>query len=648
MRVLNDPRSDRSPIARRTSQNLARPGWIDSIVKESIELAESMRGTTVGQLRQHTDRLRRLEDNDQVDQPKRLVLAAATVIEAVRQELGWQLFDVQIHAGVIVSCGAVAEMQTGEGKTLSVVLPAYLQSLFGRGVHVATPNSYLAQRDFHNLSPVYARLGISTGLLQDNDPDHLKRDAYRADITYGPGHSFGFDYLRDQRTLQRSESQELGRRTIDRLRNVTAENDLLQRGLNVAIIDEIDHVLVDDAVSPLVLTDAVAGEAFDAEIHRNSRQLIESMTRGIDYDCDAAGAIELTQVGFDRVYADQPMAADPNLVRSWHEYVVLALQARDRLVRDMDYVVRDAEIQIVDISTGRIYADRSWSGGLHQAVAAREGLPIPHQSIPQATITRQRFYRYYKSLSGMTGTATGCEQEFASVYGIAVAAVPLRISSQRVHLPPYIAPTWKEKLSKIAAEVASVHADGRPVLIGTASIAQSHSVADRLDSLGLSYRLLNGLQDEDEALVIAHAGEVGAITIATNLAGRGTDIALAPSVAQRGGLHVIAVEHHSLARVDRQLIGRCARCGDPGSVRSYLAASDTLVKRHAPWIGRAILRWDKQGRDVPFTLDHAIQRAQDYQQSQQTVTRLQMLKADKQTESMHTKNDTLPSGCWQL
>ncbi len=639
---------DRSAIARRVAQRLSEKGWIESIVQQSTQLAKSLREASVSELRQHTERLRQQAGDDQVDASSRLILAAAVVIEAVRQSLGWPLFDVQVRAGIIISCGAVAEMQTGEGKTLAAVLPAYLQSLSGRGVHVATPNPYLAQRDYQKLAPVYARLGITAGLLQDDLPDHRKRDAYQAEITYGPGNSFGFDYLRDQLTLQQAESWELGHRTIDRLRGEGQENRLLQRGLHAAIIDEIDHVLIDDAVSPLFLSGGGIGESLDAEVHREAIRVIAVMRRGVDFDIDCAGTVELSQLGFDRIYDDQPMVMHPNLVRSWHEYVVLALQAQHRFVRDIDYVVRGDQVQVVDASTGRIYTDRSWSGGLHQAIAAREGLPIPSQSAALATITRQRFYRYYQSLSGMTGTATGCESEFASVYGLPVVPVPLRLPSRRLQLESRVGSTWQEKMSQIAEEVVSLNAAGRAVLIGTASISESRAVASRLKSLGLSCRLLNGLQDQDEASLIAQAGAVGAITIATNLAGRGTDIALHPLVAARGGLHVIVVQHHPLARVDRQLIGRCARCGDPGSFRSYLAADDTLVRQHAPWIGRAIVRWDQQGRRGPLLLGPAVRRAQEVQQRRQKAARLQMLQAEMRNELLHQRSETSPSGCWQL
>ncbi len=640
--------TDRSKTARQISRTINRKGWIDSVVYQAQQLSRSLHGATSDQLRRHTDRLRRAAHQPDNDWETQLVLATAAVIESVRQALGWELFHPQLHAGIVVATGGVAEMQTGEGKSLAVVLPAYLHSLAGRGVHVATPNEYLAKRDCHRLAPVYDRLGICTGLLQDQMHDDEKRKAYNADITYGPGHTYGFDYLRDQLLLSQTESTTLGQQTAARLRESSMQPKLIQNDLYATIIDEIDHVLIDDAVSPLILTTADDSESPDAEIHHAALGVIESMTQGIEFAIDPSGQIELSRTGFDRLYDDQPMAIHPKLNRSWHEYVMIGLRAKHLLKRDVHYVIREKTIQIVDVSTGRIYADRTWSRGLHQAIAAKEGLPIPSETTPQAIITRQRFYRHYPMIAGMTGTATGCETEFASVYGMPVIPVPLRVASKRVHLRPCIAATWSEKLSQIVAEAKSVHATGRAILIGTKNITQSREIAERLQSCGLSFRLLNGDQDQDEAEIIARAGQHAAITIATNLAGRGTDIRLDPIVSQLGGLHVIAVEHQALDRVDRQLMGRCARCGDPGSVRFFLSAQDTLFQTHAPWIGRAIIRWDKQGRPGSLALDRHVAGIQKSQQRIQTTERMRLLRSDQRSEALLVRNSATPRGCLQL
>ncbi len=582
------------------------------------------------------------------DDSRVLVLAAAGVIEAVRQALGLQLFDVQLHAGVIVSRGAVAEMQTGEGKTLSVAMPAYVKALAGRGVHVATPNSYLAERDCQRLAPVFSLLGMTTGLLQDKAPAKATRAAYQADITYGPGHAFGFDYLRDQLTLDRISSQKLGHQLYSRMLGEATEEAPLQRGLFAAIVDEIDHVLLDDAVSPLLLSGGGEGESPDADVHREARVVAESLEIEHDFQSLAGENVQLTEAGFERVYKHEEMTLHPQLVRPWHEYVVLALRAMHVFQRDVHYVVRDNDVQIVDASTGRIFEDRTWSDGLHQAVEARESLSISRETLPLAKITRQRFYRYYQSLAGMTGTATGCEREFATVYGLPVCEVPLRIPTKRIVLSAHVSLTWQEKLMAIGDETETIIRSGRAVLIGTLNIAESVEVASELTSRGLALELLNGVQDADEAAIIAKAGQPSAITVATNLAGRGTDIALHPTVAKLGGLHVILTQKHSLFRVDRQLIGRCARCGDPGTARVFVSAADVLPQDHAPWIGRAIKRWDDRGRFGKLALEDRLQRVQANQQRLATSRRWRLLQSDQEDEKLLNKSSAAPDRCWQL
>ncbi len=422
--------ANRSSLARAKRRDLSRRGWIESIVSQSSQLAKRLEGSSTADLQQHTDRLRRhVKTEKDADDSRLLVLAAAGVVEAVRQVLGLRLFDVQLHAGVIVCRGAVAEMQTGEGKTLSVALPAYVQALSGRGVHVATPNSYLAERDCHRLAPVFSLLGVTCGLLREKAPAEEVRAAYQADITYGPGHAFGFDYLRDQLTLDRISSQPMGHQLYARLRGDATEQSLLQRGLFAAIVDEIDHVLIDDAVSPLLLSGGGEGESPDADVHREARIVAESLELERDFQILAGGNLQLTNAGFEHVYAHEEMTLHPQLVRPWHEYVVLALRAMHVLQRDVHYIVRDDEVQIVDASTGRIFEDRTWSDGLHQAVEARESLSISRETASLAKITRQRFYRCYRSLGGMTGTAKVASMSSRRCTGC-------RFSTCRYEFPP--------------------------------------------------------------------------------------------------------------------------------------------------------------------------------------------------------------------
>lgn len=649
MNALMTSQADRSSKARAVRNQLDRPGWLDSIISEGTRVADQLSGCAADELRCHTNRLR-LYARTMVegDLQRLLVLAVGGVLESVRRTKGLRLFQQQLRAGVIVSCGAVAEMQTGEGKTLAVALPAYFHALAGRGVHVATPNSYLAGRDNGMLAPVFSALGMTVGLLRDQASREETRSAYRADVTYGPGHAFGFDYLRDQLTLDRINASPLGQRLYARLCDATQHDKRLQRGLHAAIVDEIDHVLIDDAASPLLLSGNRHGESPDADVHRAALELAAVMRLEIDFQNHHNGGIALTDAGFDRVYAEQKWALHSELIRPWHEYVILALRARYAYRPNIDYVIRNQQVQIVDRSTGRIFEDRTWSDGLHQAIEAKENLTIRCESVPLAKITRQRFFRYYESIGGMTGTAAGCKREFATVYGLAVAEVPLRIPTRRVILHNHISLTQSEKFAAIAEEARSMHQSGRAVLIGTLHIAESLAIADELRLRELCFELLNGIQDSDEATIVAKAGRAGAITVATNLAGRGTDIRLDRAVRDRGGLHVIVTQKHSLARVDRQLIGRCARCGDPGSAREFICAEDRLVADHSPWVARAIMRWTKQGRRGDLPLGNHLRRAQQQQQRLATSLRWRLLQSDRDDEFLLHQSTASPLRCCQL
>ncbi len=651
-----DNRANRKAIARRKGDLVQRKDWINGIMMDCKSVAETMEIPPAETLRHHTNQLRhfRLSGTPLSDR-QLLTLAAGAVVCAVKKSLGLTLFDVQIKAGLIVSLGAVAEMQTGEGKTLSGILPAYLHSLAGRGVHVATTNEYLAGRDFAKLSPVFNLLGVSTGMLGSDATLADSQSSYAADVTFGTGHAFGFDYLRDQITLGDIHSQRVGAKTLSRICDDPATNRLRQRGLYCAIVDEIDHVLIDDAVSPLVLSNAGPGEAADAEVHLEAKQLASTLQHDVDFNIEPGKRqVTLTDVGFDTVYGHGEATIHEQLLRPWHEYVVLALTARHIMQRDVQYVVRDQEVQIVDTSTGRIFADRSWSNGLHQAVQAAEGLIIRPETKALATVTRQRFYRYYENLGGMTGTARDCQNEFESVYGLPVVIVPTRRPSLRIIHQDVVTTSESDRFSKIASHTLQVHQTGRPVLIGTLDIAQSMRVGEALRSLGLRFELLNGLQDADEAAIIAKAGQAGAITVATNMAGRGTDIQLDKQSASLGGLHVIVAERHPLSRVDRQLVGRCARCGDPGSATVYLSPDDTLASKLAPWIGKSMRRYvdsiGNAGQATRAMHQESFAKAQRSQQKSATAARMQLLKADLDRETMRLDSTNKRSirGCCQL
>lgn len=641
---------DRDDDAERIRRTQA-PNRIADWVKQVRDAAKPLRGADVDVLRFQVSQTigRRNPESFSID-------VAACFVESIRQSLGLDLFDTQIAAGIVISHGAVAEMQTGEGKTLAVGLAAILKAIDGRGVHVATPNGYLAHRDRDRLADAFERLGFSSAVIDDDEADATRRYAYRADITYAAGHTFGFDYLRDQVAMAMPGQPPLGSLTLSRLTTPDDMTTSFQRGLIHAIVDEIDHVLIDDAVSPLILSTSSGGRADDADLHLAALRMAETLKPGRDFLIRPDRTIRWTDDGLTQVYRVNEFSTDPMLRRPWNDYVLLALRAKHCHARDVDYIVRDDRIAIADASTGRIHADRSWSDGLQQAVEAAEGLPIRPQARAIARITRQRFYRLYSFLGGTTGTAIGCEDEFAGTYGLPVITIPLRTPSRRCTLTTRLTIDEAEKINAIVDETVDVSRNGRPVLVGTLTIDHSNAIAIAMRQRGLRVELLNGVQDADEAAVIAMAGHVdrdsngaGAITVATALAGRGTDIVIDPDVAARGGLHVIVCQTHLLARVDRQLIGRSARCGDPGSSRTYVAATDPLVSQFAPWIGRAIRRrLGSLARVDDDAFDAAIARAQQSQQHRLASMRASMLRSDRDLHRLMTSASDPIQRCYQL
>ncbi|MGB7327435.1 MAG: preprotein translocase subunit SecA [Rubripirellula sp.] len=651
--------SEQTVKAKQKASLLGDRSRIDAMVAQTRMVASSLRNVSSSQLREHGDRLGKmgrgielssgtLDRDQQLQYEQLMVLAIGGMTESIRRNLSLELFDTQIFASLVVGQGAIAEMQTGEGKTLAVAAAVYFKSLHGRGVHVATPNDYLARRDQAKLQTSFASLGASTAVVDDKISPQQRRDAYSADVTYAAGHTFGFDYLRDQVLMGDPRLSGLGHSTLARLTGNGPAKSMFQRGLRVTIVDEIDHVLIDDAVSPLLLSAAGAGDAVDEEIHREAFGWAGRLVRVDSFVVTPNGKVELTDEGLREVYQHTEMVMHESLLRPWHEYVVLALRAKYCYQRDVDYIVCDDEVRIADASTGRIHADRSWSGGLHQAIQVREGLPVQPETRPIARITRQTFYRNYSFVGGMTGTVDGCHREFASVYGLPVVSLSPRVPSRRQMFPACVVNTRSEKLASIVDETETIVRSGRAVLIGTLSIAASHELAGAIEARGLQCQLLNGVQDQDEAAIISDAGKIGAITVATNLAGRGTDIVVDDSVLANGGLHVIACDHHLLARVDRQLVGRSARCGDPGSARFFVASDDCLVADHAPWVSRAIKRWDRDGRAGDLTLEESIARVQQKQQRQQSASRMQLMRSDQHDERLLERSSGTPRGCVEL
>jgi preprotein translocase subunit SecA len=592
------------------------------------------------QLRHRADELRSLvEAGRSAMSPDVLVPSFALVNEAARRTIGITFYDVQLLAGLALTRGAVAQMQTGEGKTFVAALPAFVHALVGRGVHVMTSNSYLAERDHKLMSPVFECLGMSVGRLQQQSAPAQKQAAYASDVTYGPGYEFGFDYLRDQVMLRRSEESRLGQTLLSRLRGAgAAPQQRVQRGLACAIVDEVHHVLIDDAGSPLIISQATADTAEDAQAHLLARSLVPDLREGGDYRFDAAaGLAQLTSRGSEIVHSDEYPVPWKVLLRPWSEYVEQALRVELLMRRDVHYVVQEGEVRVVDESTGRIFAERSWRDGLHQAIEAKEGVTITADKRSIARITRQRFFRLYDRRCGMTGTAVGSEAEFREFYGLNVVVIPLHKPGRRTVCPSRCFADDNAKWSAVVEEVRQVHASGRPVLVGTRSIVDSETLAQRLQDRDVPHLLLNGVQDADEAGIVAQAGRSYAVTIATNMAGRGTDIKLGRGVAEKGGLHVIATQRHSSRRIDRQLIGRCARQGDPGSARFFLSADDEIIRTHRPWLARTMRRAANSQGEILADFDFAIRHTQRVAEKTGHRRRRQLFHSDRQRDTSMAK-----------
>ncbi|OXS77006.1 accessory Sec system translocase SecA2 [Lysinibacillus sp. KCTC 33748] len=486
--------------------------------------------------------------------------AFAVVREASKRVLGMRHFDVQLIGGLVLTEGNISEMPTGEGKTLVASLPSYVRALEGKGVHVITVNDYLAKRDFELVGQIHRFLGLTVGLNLPMMEADEKKEAYNADITYGVGTEFGFDYLRDNMAYSLA--------------------DKVQRPYHFAIIDEVDSVLIDEAKTPLIIAGKMPS---NDELHRISSMLAKRFKVDEDYDFDdETKATSLTDKGIEKVEAAFNI---DNLYDLEHQslfhYVIQAVRAHVMFERDVDYIVKDDKIELVDMFTGRILEGRSLSNGLHQAIEAKENVTITDENKAQAQITIQNYFRMYPKLSGMTGTAKTQEKEIREVYGMEVIQIPTNRPRQRVDQPDVIFNKQEDKYKYVAAEAKRRHEKGQPVLIGTTSILQSETVADSLKKAGLKFQLLNAKTVEQEVELISQAGQKGRVTVATNMAGRGTDIVLGEEVHALGGLYVIGTEKHESRRVDNQLRGRSGRQGDVGESRFILSIEDDMFRRYA-------------------------------------------------------------------
>jgi len=506
-------------------------------------------------------------------------VAFAHVRATAERVLGKRHFDVQLIGGWALLQGMVAEMETGEGKTLTATLAAATAALAGHAVHVITVNDYLAGRDADEMRPLYEALGLSVGCIVHGMEPPARRAAYRCDVCYASNKEITFDYLRDRMVLG-GPPRALGD-LIGGIAGDARGEQLLLRGLQFAIVDEADSVLIDEARTPLILSapgDASREEAAYREAMRFADRLGED-----DYAFEDQ-QVELTDAGREHLREmAEPLGGLWAGPRRRELLVGQALTARHMFERDKHYLVRDGKVQIIDEYTGRLMPDRSWEQGLHQLIEIKEDCKVTGQRETLARISYQRFFRRYLYLSGMTGTAAEVAGELWSVYRLRVARIPTNRPVRRVHLPERVYGSAERKWRDVVEAIARRHAAGQPVLVGTRSVAASEHLAALLEAAGLPFRLLNARQDKDEAEIVAQAGEPGRITVATNMAGRGTDIKLAPAMIERGGLHVICTERHDSGRIDRQLFGRSGRQGDPGSCETILAAEDDLPKSFAPF-----------------------------------------------------------------
>jgi len=509
--------------------------------------------------------------------------AFALVREAAARTIGLRHYDVQLVGGWLLLHRLVAEMETGEGKTLTATLPAAAAALAGIPVHVVTVNDYLAARDAEWMEPVYRMLGLRVGVIVHGLEPAARQAAYACDVTYCTNKELVFDYLRDRLALGRRAGRI--QLQVARLAGEGGQADrLLLRGLHYAIVDEADSVLVDEARTPLIISGPGEEHGTTARrLYQTALLLCEQLAEGRDYVVEARERrVELTPAGEARLQelAKEMKGAWRGTLRR-HEMIRQALTARHLFHRDTHYLVRDGKVQIIDEYTGRLMGDRSWEHGLHQLIEAKEGVAVTRQNSTLARISYQRFFRRYLRLAGMTGTAREVAGELRAVYGLGVVRVPSNRPLIRRRLPSRAFIHAKAKWEAVVHRIRELHDEGRPLLVGTRSVGASDHLAALLEAAGLEHVVLNARQDKEEAEIIARAGEPGRITVATNMAGRGTDIRLAPGVAERGGLHVLATERHEAGRIDRQLFGRCGRQGDPGSCEVFVSLEDELVAMHA-------------------------------------------------------------------
>ncbi|MDD3539083.1 MAG: preprotein translocase subunit SecA [Atribacterota bacterium] len=583
------------------------------LVEKINQLDAEVRDLSDASLRGKTEYFRnQIKDGRTLDEL--LPAAFAVVREAARRTINMRHFDVQLIGGIVLHQGKIAEMATGEGKTLVATLPAYLNTLSGNSVHIVTVNDYLAKRDRFWMGPVYEFLGLKVGLIQHDMTTEQRKEAYQADVVYGTNNEFGFDYLRDNMSINPEE--------------------IVQYQHEFAIIDEVDSILIDEARTPLI----ISGPAEEStKKYFQIDKLIYQLKEEIDYKINEKEKTAfLTEEGIakmERLLGVDNLYAQQNINLQHH--IIQALRAHKLFKRDVDYVVKDGEVIIVDEFTGRLMFGRRYSDGLHQAIEAKENVVIARESQTLATITFQNFFRMYKKLAGMTGTAKTEEDEFIEIYNLPVVVIPPNRKLIRYSYPDVIYRTEKEKFEAVVQEIKELNQKGRPVLVGTVSIDKSERLSNLLKKEKIDHNVLNAKNHEREAEIVAEAGQKGKVTISTNMAGRGTDIVLGPGVAEMGGLHVIGTERHESRRIDNQLRGRAGRQGDPGSSRFFLSLEDDLLRLFGS--DRIAGFMEKLGVEEGTPIEHpfitrSIEGAQKRVEGRNFEIRKQLLEFDNEME----------------
>jgi len=539
-----------------------------------IQVSDDLKSLSDARLENHALELKwKALSGEPLDKMRRS--AFATVREAARRAHNQSHFPVQLMGGIALFQSGIAEMQTGEGKTLTALLPSFLRALVERGCHVITSNDYLAARDAEFAGQVFQRLGISVGCIQSKQETDDRRKNYACDITYGTAKEMGFDFLRDRLRTSDGESQVLRRFSADA---DSSQEAPVQRGHYFALVDEADSILIDDAKTPLIIALGDEEDAAETSFYRWSIRIARQLKRDHDYLYEPSKRrTTLTAEGcrWMAIAPKPPRIQDVDLERMFRQ-VERAITAELGFIKDRDYVIEDGEILIVDESTGRAMPGRKWQEGLHQAVEAKEGVQVTAATQSSAKITVQSFFAKYEHLSGLTGTASQADRELKRIYGLGVSTIPTNKPCIRSSMPTRIFVDQQTKLDSIAEQVAQLQSSGRATLIGTPSVRASEQLAEVLKAADIEHQVLNCHHHQQEAEIISQAGASGQVTIATNMAGRGTDILIDESVRKNGGLHVIATEMHSSERIDRQLIGRSARQGDPGTFQFFLSLEDEL------------------------------------------------------------------------